>query len=40
MFSRFNDRPAAMAEKMPIAFYQGEPRVPGWVTKLAGQASE
>ncbi len=30
----------AMAEKMPKTFYQGEPAVPGWVMKLAGQESE
>ncbi|WP_343237706.1 polysaccharide deacetylase family protein [Stenotrophomonas sp. ISL-67] len=30
----------AMADKMPKAFYQGEPAVPGWVMTLAGQESE
>jgi len=30
----------AMADKMPKTFYQGEPAVPAWVMKLAGQESE
>ncbi len=30
----------AMAEKMPKAFYLGEPTVPAWVMTLAGQDSE
>lgn len=30
----------AMADKLPRTFYQGEPVVPAWVMKLAGQESE